>query len=52
MDRTSTTEVITLRSKGVLGQKRETKHSRIAAIPRGREIVAIAASADAIHRRM
>jgi len=52
MHRTSTTVVITLTRRGVLDHKMETRHSRIAATPRGLEIVAIAASAEPIHKIM
>jgi len=50
MDRTTTTVVMTLTRRGVLGQKIDTMPTKLRAPPRGRVIVAIAASAQLVHK--
>jgi hypothetical protein len=52
MDRTSKTVVMTLTRRGVLGQKIDTRPSKMAATPRGRDSVAIAASAEPVQKMM
>ena len=52
MERTSTMAVMTLAKRGVLGQKIDTRASKMATTPTGRKTVAIAASAELIHMMM
>ena len=52
IERTSTTVVMTLTKRGVLGQKIDTRASKMATTPRGRKTVAIAANAELIHMMM